>query len=1546
MRKFFLFMMAVTLSLAAVASDKLSAPTRVFLQQRENAVPQPTDGKSTLATPKTVDGVERVECFIAMDGTSIAELEAAGVKVTGKFETFVTASVPVSKLEAVARLRGVKQVGIARNARLLTDVAKSTTNADKAWDGTNYGLPQGFTGQGVVVGLIDDGIQFNHRAFLDENGNTRVKAVYMPNASSANGGTKATIDGVELMGYQYTTASQIANLTCDDTGESHGTHTTGCAAGSQVGNYAGMAPEADLILCGCGYSLTETAIVSSAKYIGNYAKNVLGKPCVISISLGSDTGPHDGMSSICRAYTEVANTYGAVILLAAGNEADITGAAVKTLSSDDDYMMVRHNVSYTYYGGDCDIWNSTSDELQVKVIVNGSESGWMTSGTYNNVTVSGGVDQYNGRYNLYIASNTSTAYYVIKGSAGNTVHVYTDCYYSELGTSGSVSGYTLTPGTYQNSMCDDMTSPKVISVGAMCTRSTSNGSYGTNDIAYFSSYGVDCNGVNQPFITAPGHYVISSINGYDSGQSSTWSTTYNGTTYKWGQMSGTSMATPCAAGVVALYLQADPTLDVDRVKEVIANTATAYSNPSSPALQRGHGIINALAGIEYILDHQGPTIIASPDELSFEGYAGETYTQTITVKGYNLTGNISIAKSGDNVYSVSPTTISAEDAYTGVDVTVTYAPTAAGTTNGTLTLTSADAETVTVPITGVAQPRVPTITVDAETLSYNAKLSTPITKTLNVTGLFLTGDITITLNDANGVFTVSPTTISKNNTGIDTPVAVSVTFNSDVEGDFTGSLTLTSAGAETKTVQLVASASDMGMATDPFLNIAKYETIDEAGATVSGMSSIYKYTEQVDGAWLTLSNYGALQADANQNWLETSSLSQYTNTWSASDVFLGDDAYFGSNTSYSIYGSGTQTFYVTNCVQAKAYVKGSSSSSSNATLSIYECTLNANGTLTAATTATDSKQSSNGVISSAGLDPSKIYKVQLAGGGSYPDLLEIGFKTELNQPMIVADPTDVTISTAPGETGNATITVRGKMLPGDVTVALNDPSKVFTISDTSLSKSDVEAGTQLTVTFKSDDEASCNGTITLTSGDLSATVNLIGRCNDGGTASDKYLNIAKCATIDDAGATVTYMTSIYNYAEYEAEECGWLTVSTYGAMKADANQNWLETSSLSQYNNSWTETDIFPVDDAFFGTNSAYSIYGSGSQSFYVTNCTQAKALVKDGGSYVATLAIYECTVGADGTPVASTTAFDTQQGGASGLVVITSAELDASKVYKVQLTGGGSYPDLLAVGFKTPLAVEEETTLAYILENGVDGTEYTVSNDLAVVDVADAANYAFLTDGEDNWIRVTASDDLFEAFVNNATIKGGTLKATLSGIELNPLLTATAMPEAAYATIDFEIARMNLADEFAPKVNQVIDVVGYWNATEGTLRAYEGASGGVQGQSLTLNHTWGASSNTLQNGKRYEVRCAINIKEAWKTQAAIGLLDYDYDFQNYIGYALRMPDAPTAIGTIGNDSYNAIVNVYNAQGQLIRKGVKAGEATRNLPSGIYIVGNKKVLVK
>ncbi len=766
----------------------------------------------------------------------------------------------------------------------------------------------------------------------------------------------------------------------------------------------------------------------------------------------------------------------------------------------------------------------------------------------------------------------------------------------------------------------------------------------------------------------------------------------------------------------------------------VTYTPTADGNDTGTVTLTSQGaetVTVSLAGTGHVLN---PTINVSPDALTLATYVNEPTTQTFTVTGSDLSKTVYLALQNDDagVFSLSQSSIAANVVNgSGREITVTFAPTVLGDYTATVRLTSTGAETKYVTLNASAVEHVPALTATPQSINFGTvEPGVQSTQTFTLNGEYLMGDVTLTLNDENGVFTLSDATVTK--AQAEAGKTVTVGFASDEEAAFSGSVTVSTSGLQNITIPLTAEVSTGGTASDAYLNIAKYATIDQAGWQsnyVTGLDYFYKYTEYVndDVAWLTLPVYGAWTGvyynNNPQKWIKsnltTTSSVNGTATWDASDIYLGSNSYFSSNSKY--FGNTTNgstkrtvTFYVTNTTAVKLLglngTRATGMSTYPTTMYIYECTVNGDGTLNEGTTAISGGSFSNATnnasinFEATNLNNEKIYKVEIGAIRGY--LYEIGFQTPLNKPNLKATPAELSMHAAPGETATATFNVKGKMLDGDVSVALADANGVFTVATTSITKANAEAGTDVTVTFNAPaTEGTFTGTVTLTSGALTATVNLTGVCKDGGTASDAYLNIAKYATIDEAGATVSNMSSIYKYTEHAADDCAWLTLSTYGAMQADANQNWLTTTSLSQYTNTWSAQDIFLGNGSYF-TSSGYSIYGSGNQTFYVTNCTQVRALIK-GGSANATLAIYECNVDENGTPTASSTATDTKTGNCSSSspAVITSATIDASKVYMVRLTGGGSYPDLCEIGFQTPLnsssLTAAPTAIDFIAEPG-----------------------------------------------------------------------------------------------------------------------------------------------------------------------------------------------------------------------------------------------------
>ena len=309
-KKYFATIFCLLGIFTAGAYEKMSVATQAFLDNRSAF---PTEAKRHAAISQ-VRGQEMVDVFITLhDSQNTSQITALGGVIGARFTGLVTAQVPVAQLQAIAALDEVEQVSIAEMMESNVDTTRSVTSVNYVAEGLQHGLPANYDGKGVVFGIIDSGIDFNHAAFQDSLGNTRIKCVYMP---ADNSGTKVTIDGTALPGSEFD-STRIASLTTDLTTSAHGSHTAFIGAGSPNGPYSGMAPGADIVMCALGGKKNDVNIANSLKYITQYAKRV-GKPCVISISLGTKQGPHDGTSKLCKIYEEMGKS-DAVICLSAGN---------------------------------------------------------------------------------------------------------------------------------------------------------------------------------------------------------------------------------------------------------------------------------------------------------------------------------------------------------------------------------------------------------------------------------------------------------------------------------------------------------------------------------------------------------------------------------------------------------------------------------------------------------------------------------------------------------------------------------------------------------------------------------------------------------------------------------------------------------------------------------------------------------------------------------------------------------------------------------------------------------------------------------------------------------------------------------------------------------------------------------------------------------------------------------------------------------------------------------------------------------------------------
>lgn len=630
-----LLLFAMAVSMVAGAQDKLSLQTRMFLANKEAQTSTVKNGviKRAGTIVSQQNGTEMVSSLIRLnDGTSLDSLKALGVVVQNKFGKVYTVMIPADKLVAVSELTDVQHVSVAQQMRLKNDSARAYSNVDPVQAGT--GLDKTYTGKDVIVGIVDDGFDFQHINFKDANGKTRIKMIY---------------NGADM----HTDADYIGRVTTDDKSESHASHVTGIAAGHYSGNQLqGMAPDADLALAEMGDG-QDTQILNGMAAIFHYADSV-GKPAVINMSLGNNAGPLDGTTDFDLALDNVVKA-GRLVCMSSGNEADSKLSICKKFENASGQMQFKTIASMSS-GTDSynvDLWNNSANAVAIQyAILDGnnkvltktdkitpvtdvwqlSKSTYATAfGKYfgGDIESKAGVRKANNRFEHFV-------YITEKSGAHMTQYQLAMYVYGTQGDSICMRGNngdiqfinnnddSFTVGNGDCSLNSFATTSNVITVGSYDTKNyfklagdlrkhTYSYISTIGDISKFSSYGVDYNGVSHPDIVAPGKFLLSSYNRYDTESIKVAAKTYGTGTDEcyWGPMMGTSMACPVVTGIVALWLQYNPNLTPADLRKVFKATSKRDAFVTNEdAVKWGAGKIDAYAGLQYLMQ-QDPAGIST-----------------------------------------------------------------------------------------------------------------------------------------------------------------------------------------------------------------------------------------------------------------------------------------------------------------------------------------------------------------------------------------------------------------------------------------------------------------------------------------------------------------------------------------------------------------------------------------------------------------------------------------------------------------------------------------------------------------------------------------------------------------------------------------------------------------------------------------------------------------------------------------------------------------------------------------------------------------------
>jgi len=543
---------------------------------------------------------EIVEVIAKFNGNLMEIANQLGVEIEVLYQGYAIITIDREKIPQLYSYTQIEHLELPKSLFIEGSYNLISSCIRSVQSGTSFNL----SGEGVIVAIIDSGIDYTHNDFRNPDSTSRI--LYLWDQTVDGIPPEGFFEGAEFSNSEINQALQSPNpleiVPSVDT-NGHGTAVAGIAAGNgseSNGVDSGVATEADIIVVKVGTRGYEsfarsTEIMRAIKYVIDKAR-LLNEPISINMSFGMNNGSHKGDSLFETYISEISYSWKTVMCVPTGNEGSAGHHYAGQIASNDisEIEFFTAEGLTNFY---ITLWKDFADSFTVEIIFpNGKSSGQI--GIESQVkrirqenfvlnVIYGQPSHYSISQEIFFNFVTTdgaipAGVWKLRIISGNIVDGNFQIW---LPTIEEVTAQTFfsNPSIY-NTLTIPSTAYKVISVAGYNDR--------IGNIAVFSGKGSLIPSLPNPDITAPAVNILATKagGGYDS-------------------FTGTSFAAPFVTGSAALMMQwgivngNDPFLYGEKVSAFLRLGATRQTGNVYPNPAFGYGVLCLESTMEYLVDY-------------------------------------------------------------------------------------------------------------------------------------------------------------------------------------------------------------------------------------------------------------------------------------------------------------------------------------------------------------------------------------------------------------------------------------------------------------------------------------------------------------------------------------------------------------------------------------------------------------------------------------------------------------------------------------------------------------------------------------------------------------------------------------------------------------------------------------------------------------------------------------------------------------------------------------------------------------------------------